>query len=163
MSCFDRTHAPVATTARTAATGLVCMSTRLDLEGSGTVEIVTRRCPCLRVVWDSRELTHQQKPRLWSLPARLGPVTVHTTRWGVGPRIVLLLSASSGPVVFPFAFVLLTIPSSFPIPIPISDLIRHGFDFISEPDSAFASNSGSNTVCFVFVLHFFFCFRCLAL
>ena len=26
------------------------------------------------------------KPRLWSLPARLGPVTVHPTRWGVGPQ-----------------------------------------------------------------------------
>ena len=27
-----------------------------------------------------------QKSRPWSLPARLGPVTVHRTRWGVGPR-----------------------------------------------------------------------------
>ena len=85
MSCFDLTHAPVATAARAAATGLVSMSTRPGPEGSGTVEIATRRCPRLRVVWDLRELTHQQKPRLWSLPARLGPVTVHPTRWGVGP------------------------------------------------------------------------------
>ena len=49
MSCFDLTHAPVATTARAAATGLVSMSTRPDPEGSGTVEIATRRCPRLRV------------------------------------------------------------------------------------------------------------------
>ena len=55
MSCFDLTHAPVATTARAAATGLVSMSTRPDPEGSGTVEIATRRCPRLRVVvWDLR-------------------------------------------------------------------------------------------------------------
>ena len=38
MSCFDLTHAPVATTARAAAAGLVSMSTRPDPEGSGTVE-----------------------------------------------------------------------------------------------------------------------------
>ena len=62
------------------------MSTRPDPERSGAAEIATRRCPRLRVVWDLCELTHQQKPRLWSLPARLGPVTVHPTRWGVGPR-----------------------------------------------------------------------------
>ena len=37
-------------------------------------------------MWDLRELTHEQKPRLWRLPARRGPVTVHPTRWGVGPR-----------------------------------------------------------------------------
>ena len=42
MSCFDLTHAPVATTARAAATGLVSMSTRPDPEGSDTVEIATR-------------------------------------------------------------------------------------------------------------------------
>ena len=35
--CFDLTHAPVATAARAAATGLVSMSTRPDPEGSGTV------------------------------------------------------------------------------------------------------------------------------
>ena len=33
----------------------------------------------------------QQKPRLWSLSARLGPVTVHPTRWDVGPSFYLLL------------------------------------------------------------------------
>ena len=88
MSCFDLTHAPVATAARAAATGPVSMSTRPVPEGSGTVEIATRRCPHLRVVWDLRELTHQQKPRLWSLPAILGPVTVHPSRWGVGPALV---------------------------------------------------------------------------
>ena len=33
MSCFDLTHAPVATAARAAATGLVSMSTRPDPEG----------------------------------------------------------------------------------------------------------------------------------
>ena len=37
--CFDLTHAPVATTARGAATGPVSMSTRPDPEGSDTVEI----------------------------------------------------------------------------------------------------------------------------
>ena len=58
MSCFDLTHTPVATAARAAATALVSMSTRPDPEGSGTVEIATRRCPRLRVVWDLRELTH---------------------------------------------------------------------------------------------------------
>ena len=36
--CFDLTHAPVATTARAAATGPVSMSTRPDPEGSDTVE-----------------------------------------------------------------------------------------------------------------------------
>ena len=56
--CFDLTHAPVATTARAVAIGLVSMSTRSDPEGSDTVEIATRRCPRLRVVWDLRELTH---------------------------------------------------------------------------------------------------------
>ena len=40
--CFDLTHAPVATAACAAATGLVSMSTRPDPEGSGTVEIATR-------------------------------------------------------------------------------------------------------------------------
>ena len=33
MSCFDSTHAPVATAARGAATGLVSMSTRPDIPG----------------------------------------------------------------------------------------------------------------------------------
>ena len=41
--CFDATHAPVAPAARAAATGLVSMPTRPDPDGSGTVEIVTRR------------------------------------------------------------------------------------------------------------------------
>ena len=58
MSCFDLTQAPVATTARAAATGLVSTSTRPDPEGSVTVEIATRSRPRLRVVWDLRELTH---------------------------------------------------------------------------------------------------------
>ena len=95
MSCFDLTHAPVATAARAAATGLVTMSTRPDPEGSGTVEIATRRCPRLRVVWDLRELTHEQNPRLWSLPARLGPVTIHPTRWGLGLRACPIASAGA--------------------------------------------------------------------
>ena len=47
MSSFDLTHAPDATAARGATTGLVSMSTRPDPEGSGTVEIATRRCPRL--------------------------------------------------------------------------------------------------------------------
>ena len=42
MSCFDLTHAPVATTARAAAIGPVSMSTRPDPEGSDTVEIVAK-------------------------------------------------------------------------------------------------------------------------
>ena len=56
--CFDLAHASVATAARAAATGVMSMSTRLDPEGSGTVEIATRRCLRLRVVWDLSELTH---------------------------------------------------------------------------------------------------------
>ena len=58
MSCFDLTHAPVATAARAAATGPVNMSTRPDPEESDTVEIATRRCPRPQVVWDLRELAH---------------------------------------------------------------------------------------------------------
>ena len=85
--CFDLTHAPVATAARAAATGLVNMSTRPDPLGSGTVEIATRRCPHVRVVRNLHDLTHSQKPRLWSLPASLGPVTIHPTRWGVGCEV----------------------------------------------------------------------------
>ena len=87
MSYFDLTQASVATAARAAATGLVSMWTLPHPERSDTAEIATRRCSRLQVVWDLRELTHQPKPRLWSLPARLGPVTVHPTRWGVGPRL----------------------------------------------------------------------------
>ena len=34
MSCFDSTHAPVATAARAAGTGLVSMSTRPDIPGT---------------------------------------------------------------------------------------------------------------------------------
>ena len=56
--CFDLTHAPVATTARAAATWPVSMSTRPDPEGSDTVEIATRRRGHFRVVWDLRELIH---------------------------------------------------------------------------------------------------------
>ena len=41
--CSDLTHAPVATAARAGTTGLVSMSTRPDREGSGSVEIATRR------------------------------------------------------------------------------------------------------------------------
>ena len=66
MSCFDLTHAPVATAARAAATGPVSMSTRPDPEGSDTVEIATRRCPRhwfgWVVVWlggDANELISQ--------------------------------------------------------------------------------------------------------
>ena len=70
MSCFDLTHAPVATAARAAATGLVSMSTRPDPEGLGTVEIATR-CLRLRVVWDLRELTHQQHPGHGAVPPDL--------------------------------------------------------------------------------------------
>ena len=39
MSFFDLTHAPVATAARAAATGLVSMSTRPDPEGSGNAPL----------------------------------------------------------------------------------------------------------------------------
>ena len=48
--CFDLNHAPVATAARAAATGLVRMSTWPDPEESGTVEIATLSRPRLRVV-----------------------------------------------------------------------------------------------------------------
>ena len=61
--CFDLTNAPVAATARAAATGPVSMSTPPDPEGSDTVEIATRRCPRLRVVWDLREFTHLQNSK----------------------------------------------------------------------------------------------------
>ena len=54
ISCFDVTHAPVATTARAAATGPVSMSTRPDPEGSDTVEIATRRCPRLMLMYHCR-------------------------------------------------------------------------------------------------------------
>ena len=64
MSCFDLTHAPVATAARAAATGPVTMSTRPGPEGSRAVEIATRRCPHLRVVWDLRELTTSHLKKL---------------------------------------------------------------------------------------------------
>ena len=75
--------APVArAAARAKATRRVSMSTRTDPEGSDTVEIATRRCPRLRVVWDLRELTLHHRPRLWSLAARLGPVTVHPAQMG---------------------------------------------------------------------------------
>ena len=40
-----------------AATGRVGMSIRPDPERSGTVDIATRRCPRLLVVWDLHELT----------------------------------------------------------------------------------------------------------
>ena len=59
------------------------MSTRPDPEISSAVEISTWRRPRLRDVWGFCKLSHQQKTRLWSLPARPGPVTVHPTRWGV--------------------------------------------------------------------------------
>ena len=65
MSCFDLTHAPVATAARAAVTGPVSMSTRPDPEGSDTVEIATRRkisafgllalaCRTCRIQYDGR-------------------------------------------------------------------------------------------------------------
>ena len=59
------------------------MTTRPDLEISSAVEIGTWRRPRLRGVRDLCKLSHQQKPRLWSLPAKLGPVTVYPTRWVV--------------------------------------------------------------------------------
>ena len=62
------------------------MSTRPDPERSGAVEMATRRCHRLRVLWDLYELAHQQKPKLCRLPAGLGLVTVHSARWGVGPQ-----------------------------------------------------------------------------
>ena len=69
--CLDLTRAPVATATRAAATGIVSMSTRPDAEGSGTVEIATRRCPRLRVVWDLRELAHYQNPGYGAFPPDL--------------------------------------------------------------------------------------------
>ena len=58
LNLYKEGMANVATAARAAATGPVSMSTRPDPKGSDTVEIATRRCPRLRVVWDLRELTH---------------------------------------------------------------------------------------------------------
>ena len=81
---FDLTHAPVATAARAAATGLVSMSTRPDPEGSGTVEISHPEMPSSPGSVGLARAHLLTKPRLWSLSARLGPVTVHPTRWGVG-------------------------------------------------------------------------------
>ena len=69
------------------------MLTRPDRERSGAVERATQRCPRLRVVLDFRELSHQQKPRIWSLPAGLGPVTAHPTRWDLDPQRPLGLDA----------------------------------------------------------------------
>ena len=43
MSCFDLSHAPVATATRAAATGLVSMSTWSDPDGSRTFEIAAGR------------------------------------------------------------------------------------------------------------------------
>ena len=51
---------PVATAAHVDATGCVGMSTRLDLERSGAVEIATRRCPRLRVLARAHILTKTQ-------------------------------------------------------------------------------------------------------
>ena len=45
MSCFDLTHAPVATTARAAATGPVSMSTRPDPEGSDEARQISPPSP----------------------------------------------------------------------------------------------------------------------
>ena len=50
MSCFDSTHAPVATAAHAAATGLVSMSTRPDPEGSGSEETLVGLIPCKTIV-----------------------------------------------------------------------------------------------------------------
>ena len=69
----------------------------------------------------------------------------------------------SEPVVFPFPLILLTNRMSFPIPIPVLGLVRHGLDFVSEPDSASAFDSGSDSPCFSFfgvfsvAVVFFFC------
>ena len=82
--------APVATVACTAAIVRVNMTTRPDPGISSAVEIATWRRPRLREVWDLCKLSHQQKPSLivWSLSARLGPVTVYPTRWGVRLHII---------------------------------------------------------------------------
>ena len=87
MSCFDLTHAPVATAARAAATELArehvdpAWSRRIRHGGDSHPEMSSS--PGSSSVGLARAHP-QQKPRLWSLPARLGPVTVHPTRWGVG-------------------------------------------------------------------------------
>ena len=61
MSCFDLNHAPVASTARAAATGPVSMSTRPDPEGSDTVEITTRPTLFFGVPDRGRGITKRSK------------------------------------------------------------------------------------------------------
>ena len=58
MSCVNLPAASVAAGARAASTGRVSMSTRPDPERFGAVEIASRICFHLAVVWDLRELTH---------------------------------------------------------------------------------------------------------
>ena len=82
--CFDLTHAPVATSARAAATGLVSLSTRPDPEGSGTVEIATRRCPRLRVVWEGVHNPESVVYFLYMIHKRVVLVLVHTLTILVG-------------------------------------------------------------------------------
>ena len=53
---------PVAPVARAAATGRVSMSTRPDPNISGTVEMATRRRPCIRVVWDCASSPTNKSP-----------------------------------------------------------------------------------------------------
>ena len=83
MSCFDLTHAPVATAARAAATGFVSMSTRPDPEGSGTVEI--------------------SHPEMSSSPDSVGLARAHTKpttkRAQLSPTHLLNKNSQAGPVV----------------------------------------------------------------
>ena len=88
--CFDLTHAPVATAARAAATGLVSMSTRPDPEGSGVCPILPslRRqsalssaaesaattCPIVCIEFPAHGIIPPTPPVL--LPTRLGPITI---------------------------------------------------------------------------------------
>ena len=67
------------------------MSTRPYPERPGAMELATRRCPRLRVVWDLRELNHKQKPRRCRLPAGLGPATVTPTSYGKSQKVNPLL------------------------------------------------------------------------
>ena len=77
MSCFDLAHAPVATTARAAATEPVSMSTRPDPEGSDTVEIATRIMQC-------NATTYQvcMPSTTWHLPGRRVCMAYHAMYGG---------------------------------------------------------------------------------
>ena len=79
-------HFHISDTCRAAATGRVSMSTRPDprrIWHSGHSHLKMPSSPGSVGLARAYPLT---KTQAMELPARLGPVTVHPTRWGVGPR-----------------------------------------------------------------------------